>query len=172
MPDSAPADVKFCSRCGTAMVTEQRGDRPRRVCPVCGFIHFTDPKVGVGVVVLHEGKLLLVRRTMNPEQGKWSLPAGFLDAGEEPAVTARRETREETGLDIAITGLIDVYFNPPRPDGGASIFILYEGQFLGGQLQAGDDADAAGFFGPAELPELAFASTQAMVSRIFGDQAS
>ena len=168
MPNPAPADIKFCSRCGAAMVTAQRGDRPRRVCPACGHVHFTDPKVGVGTVVLHEGKLLLVRRTMNPERGKWSLPAGFLDAGEEPAVTAKRETHEETGLEIAITGLIDVYFNPPRPDGGASIFILYEGQLLGGQLQAGDDADDARFFGPDELPELAFASTQAMVSRIFG----
>ncbi|MCA9984684.1 MAG: NUDIX hydrolase, partial [Anaerolineales bacterium] len=70
MPESAPAEVKFCSRCGTPMVTERRGDRPRRVCPACSYIHFTDPKVGVGVVVLHEGKLLLVRRTMNPERGK------------------------------------------------------------------------------------------------------
>ncbi|MCB0019523.1 MAG: NUDIX hydrolase [Anaerolineales bacterium] len=172
MPESAPAEVKFCSRCGTAMVTERRGDRPRRVCPACGYVHFTDPKVGVGVVVLHEGKLLLVRRTMNPERGKWSLPAGFLDAGEDPAATAIREAYEETNLEIAISGLIDVYFNPPRPDGGASIFILYAGQLRGGQLQAGDDADAAGFFGPDELPELAFASTQAMVNRIFGAQAS
>ena len=109
---------------------------------------------------------------MNPERGKWSLPAGFLDAGEDPAATAIREAYEETNLEIAISGLIDVYFNPPRPDGGASIFILSAGQLRGGQLQAGDDADAAGFFGPDELPELAFASTRAMVNRIFGAQAS
>ena len=151
------------------MQTELKGDKPRRVCPQCGFTYFTDPKVGVGVFVMHEGKVLLVRRTMNPERGKWSLPAGFLDAGEDPGETAIRETHEETNLDVAITRLVDVYYNPPRPDGGASIFILYEARLLGGHIQAGDDADDARFFGPDELPELAFDSTKKMVAAIFGD---
>ena len=83
-------------------------DKPRRVCPSCGFIHFTDPKVGVGVFVVHEDKILLVRRTMHPEIGKWSVPAGFLDAGEDPAVTAGRGTLGETnphGANEALGGV-------------------------------------------------------------------
>ena len=147
------------------METRLVGDKPRRVCSSCGFIYFTDPKVGVGVFVLHEGKILLVRRTMHPEIGKWSIPAGFLDAGENPEETAVREALEETNLHVAIEDLIGVYQNPPG-QGGASIFIMYRARLLSGTLQAGDDADAAAFFAPDELPEIAFASTRAAIEQL------
>jgi ADP-ribose pyrophosphatase YjhB (NUDIX family) len=144
------------------MTTRPVGDKPRRACTQCNYVHFTDPKVGVGVLVIEEGEILLVQRRMNPEKGKWSIPAGFVDRGENPQETAVREVWEETNLRVEIEGLVDVYFNPPPPNGqgGASIFILYEGRLLGGRLQAGDDAGAAAFFAPDDLPELAFASTR------------
>jgi ADP-ribose pyrophosphatase YjhB (NUDIX family) len=147
------------------MTTRLISDKPRRVCPACGYIHFTDPKVGVGVLVVRDGRLLLVRRTMNPGRGKWSVPAGYLDHGEDPRETAVREMREETGLGIAIDGLVDVIHNPPA-EGGASILILYRARILGGELAAGDDADAAGFFALDEMPELAFASTWAAIRKL------
>lgn len=147
------------------MQTKRVMDKPRRVCLACGYIYFTDPKVGVGVAVVEEGRLLLVRRAMNPERGKWSLPAGFLDQGEDPTETAARETLEETGLLVEIDGVLDVFHNAPG-QGGASIFILYRARRTGGQLHAGDDADAAGFFALDQLPELAFASTRAAVAAL------
>lgn len=147
------------------METQPVGEKPRRVCPSCGFIHFTDPKVGVGVFVVHEGQILLVHRTMHPEIGKWSIPAGFMDHGEDPQETAVREALEETNLHVAIEALIDVYYNPPA-QGGASLFIMYKAQLLGGTLQAGDDADAAAFFAPDNLPEIAFASTRAAIEQL------
>jgi ADP-ribose pyrophosphatase YjhB (NUDIX family) len=116
-------------------------------------------------MVLAEHKLLLVKRAMRPNQGKWSLPAGFLDYGEDPQATAAREVMEETGLRVAITGLVDVYYNADAlARGGASIFILYRAELLDGQLQAGDDAADAAFFGPDELPDLAFDSTSDAIS--------
>ena len=147
------------------MHTREIAGKLRRACPACGYIHFIEPKVGVGVMVVEYGKLLLVRRTMNPGKGKWSLPAGYLDPGEDPAVTAMREALEETNLEIEITGLVDVYQNPPG-QGGASVFILYRARCSSGDLRAGDDADAAGFFALDELPELAFASTRDAVRRL------
>ena len=162
---SAPEAIKFCSRCATPMETQLVNGKPRRVCPGCGFIHFTDPKVGVGVFVVHEGKILLVRRIMHPEIGKWSIPAGFIDQGEDPRETAVREALEETNLQVAVERLIDVYHNPPS-QGGASIFIMYQARLLGGQLQAGDDADEAAFFALDDLPEIAFISTHAAIERL------
>jgi 8-oxo-dGTP diphosphatase len=162
---SAPETIKFCSHCGVPMETRRVGDKPRRACPDCGFIHFTDPKVGVGVFVLHEGKVLLVRRMVHPAIGKWSIPAGFVDQGEDPQETAVREALEETNLQVEIEGLIGVYHNPPA-EGGASIFIMYRAKLLGGRLQAGDDADAAAFFPPNDLPDIAFASTLAAIEQI------
>lgn len=164
-PDSAPEEIAYCPHCATGMVTRVVGDKPRRVCPACNYVHFTDPKVGVGVFVVHQGKILLVRRTMEPERGKWSIPAGFLDHGEDPAKTAVREAFEETNLQVEIEELVDVYYNPPQ-EGGASILILYRASLQGGELAAGDDADAAGFFGPDELPPLAFASTRDAIKRL------
>jgi ADP-ribose pyrophosphatase YjhB (NUDIX family) len=137
-------------------------DKPRRICAACGYVHYTDPKVGVGVAVVEDGRLLLVRRSVDPGRGKWSLPAGFVDQGEDPQATAAREALEETGLVVAVGRVLDVFFNPPD-GGGASIFILYQAERLDGELQAGDDADDARFFALDQLPDLAFASTQAAV---------
>lgn len=142
-------------------------DRPRRVCPACGYVHFTDPKVGVGVLVVEGGRVLLVRRGVAPERGKWSLPAGFLDQGEDPRATAAREALEEVGLTVAVEELLDVFHNPPGR-GGASIFILYRARRLAGEPTPGDDADDARFFPFDALPELAFASTRAAIDRLSG----
>lgn len=164
MIDSAPAHYLYCPRCATPLVTREVAGKPRRTCPQCDFVYFTDPKVGVGVLVIQQDKVLLVKRAMMPEQGKWSLPAGFLDHGDDPKAAAVREVWEETGLQVAIDRLIDVYTNPPNPNGGASVFILYQGHLLGGRLQANDDAAEAGFFAVSELPELAFVSTRTAIN--------
>lgn len=165
-PTSAPAEIRFCPRCGAPLATRRVGDKARRACSACNYIHFTDPKVGVGVLVVQNRRILLVRRAVHPQIGAWSVPAGFLDQGEDPQLTAVRETREETGLDVRITSLVDVYYNAPQPQGGASIFILYRAELIGGQLKAGDDADRVAFFELDALPRLAFASTQDAIARV------
>jgi len=66
------------------------------------------PFVGIGVVVWHEGRVLLVRRARPPRQGEWGLPGGLQELGEGVFEAARREVREETGLDIDILGIADV----------------------------------------------------------------
>ena len=170
MTNSAPENIKFCSHCGAPLITRQVGDKPRRACPACGFVHFTDPKVGVGALLALDGKILLIQRRAEPERGKWSIPAGYLDAGEDPRVTAVRETAEETGLEVAIERLVDVFHNPPGQ--GASIFLLFEARLVGGEAQAGDDAAAVGFFSPDDLPEIAFASTREAIKLLLQDVTS
>ena len=164
--NSAPAEIQFCSRCGGRMDTRPVAGKPRRFCPTCGFIHFTDPKVAAGVLVVADGRVLLVRRAMAPQKGKWSLPAGFVDGGEDPQQAAIRETLEETNLQVEIVGLIDLFYNPPLAEGGASLFILYRANWVGGILAAGDDAESAAFFELSNLPELAFASTVTAIRQL------
>ena len=166
MTDTAPSEFIYCPRCAAPLETRIVEGKPRRVCPSCGYVYFTDPKVGVGVVALRDGRILLVRRKMNPERGKWSIPAGFVDRGEDPRETAVRETYEETNLRVAITGLEGVYFNQPQNGFSSSIFIMFRAEILGGKLQAGDDATAADFFTLDNLPELAFTSTFDAVARL------
>ncbi len=102
---------------------------------------------------------------MDPEQGKWALPAGFIDFGEDPREAAIREVKEETGLDVHITRLIDVL--GPEKAGGASIVILFEAEVVGGTLTAQDDVDRAVLFSPDDIPidEIAFHSTRLMLER-------
>lgn len=148
-------DAKYCPACGTALDTGGRDP----VCPSCGRVHHRDPKVGVGAVVRDDaGRLLLVCRGVAPGIGLWALPAGFVDAGEDPRDAAARETLEETGLEVAVTDVIDVYTST---GGSASFFLAFHGSVVGGALAPGDDATDARFFAAHELPELAFESTRA-----------
>jgi 8-oxo-dGTP pyrophosphatase MutT (NUDIX family) len=106
--------IRFCISCGSAVEQREAFGRLRPVCPACGHVHFLDPKVASGVVVEADGQVLLVRRSVEPEIGKWTIPGGFVEADEDPAATARRECLEETGLMVQIQGLLDVLYGPQR----------------------------------------------------------
>ncbi len=115
--------------------------------------------MAAAVLIEKDDQVLLIRRVNEPGQGLWTLPAGFIDAGEDPAEAAVREVLEETGLHVRITGLLDVLGNDEHSR-GADILILYSAAIVDGDLIAGDDADAADFFSRMQLPDLAFKSTR------------
>jgi ADP-ribose pyrophosphatase YjhB (NUDIX family) len=121
-----------------------------------------DPKVGAGVLIAKDRKVLLVRRSVEPEIGKWTLPAGFVEGDEDPRVTASRECLEETGLEVRIGELVDVIHGSEHSS-GATIVIIYAAEVTGGELAASDDADAAEFFGLTDLPPLAFEATRVAI---------
>src|SRR5678816_56445 len=82
----------------------------RLVCTSCGFVFYLDPKVAVGTIIRNElGQIVLVKRAIEPGYGKWVFPGGYVDRGEEVLTAAIREAREESGLDIAVDGLMNVY---------------------------------------------------------------
>jgi 8-oxo-dGTP diphosphatase len=155
--------VNYCPRCGTALEPRERFGGLRPCCPACGYVHFYDPKVAAAVFIQQAGQVLLIQRAVEPERGKWALPAGYVDAREDPRATAVREVREETGLDVRLTGLVDVLHSTLQP--GASIIIVYAGEITGGRLQPLDDATDVAWFGPEDLPEIAFESTRLMIAR-------
>jgi len=151
--------INFCPRCGVAITHLLKFGKNRPVCPACGWIHFSDPKVAAAVLVKKDKLVLLVRRANDPERGLWTLPAGFVDAGEDPARAAERECFEETGLKVHVSGIMDIiaYLEHPR---GADIVIVYHAQLEGGILNAQDDADKAEWFSYSSLPPLAFEATK------------
>ncbi|MFQ5922163.1 MAG: NUDIX domain-containing protein [Anaerolineales bacterium] len=151
--------ILYCSSCGSKVEERQTFGRLRPVCPSCRRVHFLDPKVGAGVLLSKDDKILLVRRSVEPEIGKWTLPAGFVEGDEDPRETAIRECLEETGLEVQVGELLDVIHGREHSS-GASIVIVYTGEIVGGELVPSDDADAAEFFAPSELPPLAFKATR------------
>jgi len=151
-------EIKYCPRCGTELVQRHRMSRSRPVCPDCDWVFFPDPKVAAAVLVKENGRVLLVRRKNHPKQGLWTLPVGFVDAGENPAFAAQRECLEETGLNVKVTELFDV-ISKKEHSGGADIVIVYRANILAGKMSPGDDVDRVDFFPLDQLPPLAFQST-------------
>ena len=151
-------EVNYCLRCGERLLLQDRFGRVRPACPSCGWVYFPDPKVAVAALIEHDGRILLVRRANDPQRGLWTLPAGFVDAGEDPAKAIERECLEETGLHVEVGNLVDVLAGQEHPR-GAHILIVYRVDILSGEIRPGDDVDGAAFYAPDDLPPLAFAGT-------------
>jgi ADP-ribose pyrophosphatase YjhB (NUDIX family) len=125
-------------------------DRPRRVCPTCGYIHWGNAKPCAGALIVRNGKVLLIRRSIEPFKGYWDIPGGFCELDEHPTQTAIREAREETGLQIELTGLLGLWLDDYA--GSATLNIYYLARPLDRHPQAGDDADGVAWFAPRALP--------------------
>lgn len=149
--------ARFCPYCATRLVPADDHGALRPTCPACGFIAYRNPAPAVGVILEQEDQIVLVRRKFEPMAGGWGLPAGFMEYGESPEATAVRETLEETGLSIELTGLQNAY--RAGADTGVPVLLLvYRARLVGGIVTPGDDADDAGWFAPADRPELVFRS--------------
>ncbi len=153
------SQIKFCPRCGAEVTHEHKFGMLRPVCPQCKWIHFVDPKVAAAVLIEQDGRVLLVRRANEPFRGLWTLPAGFINGGEDPAEAAARECLEETGLSVNITRVLEVIAGREH-ERGADFIIVYFAEVISGELTPADDADAVAWFARNELPPLAFRATQ------------
>lgn len=154
--------MKFCSNCGSPNIVRRipPGDnRERWVCPDCKAVHYQNPNIVAGCLVLWDSKILLGRRDIEPRRGFWNIPAGFLELGETPTEGALRETREEMQAEVQIERLHCVYS------------ILHVGQvymiFLArlrseNGFAIGQETTEVRLFHPEELPfeDLAFTSNQ------------
>jgi len=155
-PFCGPAPHRFCPRCGGPLETVLRPNHPHplQVCAACGRIHYRNAKPCAGALVTRDGRLLLVRRSIEPFQGFWDIPGGFLEEGEHPEAGAVREVYEETGLEVRLTGLLGFYMDRYVYQGeqGVTLNIYFLAEVTGGTELAGDDAAEIGWFLPDRLP--------------------
>lgn len=149
--------MKFCSECGSSRIDlsiPHGDDRHRHVCPDCGIIHYTNPRIIAGVLPVWGERILLCKRSIEPRLGYWTLPAGFLENGETLQQGAERETREEA---CASVDLHDIYtiFNLTHIN---QVYIFFRGTLIDGHYDAGDESADAALFTGDEIPweELAF----------------
>jgi len=155
----APHTIKFCPLCASALRVEPvpPDQREQSVCTRCGFVFYLNPKLVAGTIPEQDGRILLTRRSINPGRGLWTFPGGFVDFGETATDAAVRETFEETGLRVALTGLHNVYTYP-----GAPVIIVYTAKVLGGAITTCAENDCVEWRPPSEIPwdALAFPSTR------------
>lgn len=163
---TSSAEIHFCPGCGQPIHHQLKFGKERPVCLSCGWIYFSDPKVAVVAVVVHDGKLLLTRRVNEPYCGKWTLPGGFMDALEDPLAAVQRECLEETGLDVQVGEFLELIAGREH-ERGSDLLLVYSATVKTGSLTPGDDADRAEFFAPSALPEIAFNSSRKLIDRLF-----
>jgi ADP-ribose/FAD diphosphatase len=163
--------LKFCSRCAAPL--EERippgEDRPRKVCPACGFVHYLNPVPVVGTVVERGAEILLCRRAIEPGRGAWTVPAGFLELGEGAAEGARRETREEACADVELVAPLAI-LDLPLP---GQCYTLYRARLTAPRVAAGEESLEVGFVHPDDIPwdELAFPVVACALRLLLEDRA-
>jgi len=159
------SEPKFCVECGAALLSKvPAGDhRERKVCPACHHVHYLQPKVAAGTVVEYEGQLVLIRRNVDPRKGFWSFPCGFVEADETVEDAARRETREESGLEVELIDHLGTYSYLQSWHGGSIVVVAYRARAVRGTPTPGDDASEVRLVGPSTVPwdDLAFTSSHA-----------
>jgi len=159
--------LKFCPKCGGSLhLGEVRNDpKERLVCTACGFVFYQDPKVSACTIPVIDGRVVLVRRAINPGRGLWVFPGGYMDQDETVEEAAMRETREEVGLEVRLTGLVGVYsYRSPV------VVIVYACEVVGGDLRIDSESLEVQAFAPGEIPwdELAFPSTRDALRAFLG----
>ncbi|MDP2662429.1 MAG: NUDIX hydrolase [Dehalococcoidia bacterium] len=159
LPPSTP-DARFCPRCGGPLSERDlpSEDRPRLFCDRCGYVFYRNPKLVAGAVPLIDGRIYLLRRGLEPRRGTWTFPAGYMELGESAEEAARRETMEETGLEVEIGSLLNVY---SRPEVGV-VVIVYCARVVGGEPVLGPETLELSMFSPQDIPwdDLSFLSTR------------
>ncbi|GIO15483.1 hypothetical protein J19TS2_50380 [Cohnella xylanilytica] len=148
-------NANYCLSCGMELETREIGGTPRRACPGCSFVHWGDYSIGVGALVMREGKLLLVRRAQEPGKGYWTNPGGYAEQLERIDETVRREVLEETGVDAVVTSLAAVR---DQPRAIHNLYVAFSMEYVGGEpVPDGVEVDAAGFFGLDEMETMTVA---------------
>ena len=128
----------------------------RDVCDTCGYVHYRNPKIVAGSVVVHENRILLCRRAINPRKGYWTLPAGYMELEETVAEAAIREAREEACADIIIDHVLAVYSIPRL----SQVQIMHVARLKQPTFSAGAESLEVDLFDWNDIPwdDLAFPS--------------
>jgi ADP-ribose pyrophosphatase YjhB (NUDIX family) len=150
-PDWLAASLNYCSRCGAKLEfgLVDGEDRERMTCAVCGYIAYVNPRLVVTAIpVTDEGRVILLRRGIEPGRGLWAQPGGFLEVDETVSEAAIRETFEETGLVLEPGEIIGLYSRLEA----AVVVIAFDAHVVAGSATLTSEALEIREFDPAEIP--------------------
>jgi ADP-ribose pyrophosphatase YjhB (NUDIX family) len=162
--------MKFCANCGAKVVQRvPPGDSlPRWVCDACGEIHYQNPKMVVGTIPEHAGRILLCRRAIEPRYGYWTLPAGFMENDETTSQAALRETQEEAGANIEM-GEAFTLISVPRVN---QVHLYYRARLRNLEFKPGEETLEVAMMQEGEVPwkEIAFRTVGLTLKHWFADR--
>ena len=158
--------MKFCSNCGSNQldfVIPKNDSFKRFFCGNCGIIHYQNPNLIVGGLVLYENKILLCKRAIDPKFGLWNLPAGFLENGETVEAGALREIYEESLVKPKIIKP-HVIYNLPGVD---QVYIHFLCEMDKPKFGITPESSEVKLFSPDDIPwdDIAFHSTRFAIEK-------
>ncbi len=131
-------------------------NRARLVCPDCGYIEYSNPKIVIGAVCTWQDRVLLCRRAIEPRLGRWTIPAGFMELNETMAAGAAREVAEEACAQVRIDELLGIYEIPWI----GQVHVVYRAAMLSPEHAAGEESLDSALVSWSDIPwdEMAFPS--------------
>ena len=166
----APRLQNFCGQCGHSITRRvPPGDnRERDLCEKCGAIHYQNPRVVVGTMPILGNQVLLCLRAIEPLANTWTLPAGFMELGENLSQGAERETQEEAGADIEL-GHLYTTIDIPQAD---QIHIYFLATARSARLDPGPETIEARWFNLEDIPwdNLSFRSVSTTLKHYLRDR--
>jgi len=164
--------MNFCSNCGSRVAFRvPPGDQlPRFVCDSCGTIHYQNPRVVVGCVPEHEGRILICKRAIEPRLGYWTIPAGFMENGESLQQGAARECYEEALADVEIGSLLALV----SILGANQVHVFFRAKLRTPSFGAGTESLEVKLVTPGDIPwsDIAFQSTTFALQKFLDDKAA
>jgi ADP-ribose pyrophosphatase YjhB (NUDIX family) len=165
-------EKRFCCYCGNkTIIATPAGDHlPRRICPACDAVHYENPRLVVGCVPEHQGRILICRRAIEPRRGYWTVPAGFMENGETLQAGAARECHEEALAEVEIGSLLALVNIPEAHQ----VHVFFRARLTTSAFGAGEESLEAMLVEAADIPwdEIAFPSTRFALERYLADRAA
>ena len=156
--------IEYCSHCGKKVSygIPSGDDHERYYCGSCGHVHYQNPRMVVGALPEHNGRILMCRRAIEPCYGLWTLPAGYLENGETVTAGAIRETREEACADIANLSAYTLYSIPHINQ----VYLIFRSDLAKGTFEPGPESLEVKLFEVAQIPwdDLAFRAIKATLN--------
>lgn len=163
-------DIEYCTGCGapTELKIPSDDDHVRSICTRCGRVHYDNPKMVVGCIPELNGQVLLCKRNIEPQKGKWTLPAGYLENGESVQDGAVRETREETMADVEniepyrVFNIVSVH----------QVYFMFRADLISDNFGPTSESSEVRLFQEKDIPwdEVAFRSIRKTLEHYFKDR--
>jgi ADP-ribose pyrophosphatase YjhB (NUDIX family) len=152
--------ARYCPSCGGPLEDRyiESEQHIRKICTICGFIFYLNPKVVAAAIPRQGGTIWLVRRSVEPAAGHWTFPGGYVDLGERVPDAAIRETYEETRLNVRLDGFLNLY----SYENARIVLVVYRATVIGGTAGITTESQEVQAF-PLDAipwPDLAFPSTR------------
>lgn len=157
-------NYKFCPKCGGELKMQKHDYQMHPVCQSCGFVFYQNSKPTASPVIVNDkDEVLLVKRNIEPSLGRWDLPGGFLENGEDPIDGLKREAKEELDVRVEPIEILKIFIDKYGYEEGDfyTLNLFYKSRIVSGEIKLDSENSEYRWFKKKDIPwkNLAFNNT-------------